>query len=75
MDKGNKPVNNNSMTKKIMKGYMSPTPKKWRKLGDALLGVSSTMTGYAITQEMQEVALISLAIGVIGKFLSNFFSE
>lgn len=55
--------------------YYSPTPKKWRKLGDALLGVSSTITGYSIYNDMKEVAIAALLLGVIGKFLSNFFTE
>lgn len=58
-----------------MTNYYKPTPAKWRKLGDALLGVSSTITGYSIYSDMPEVALISLITGVIGKFLTNFFSE
>lgn len=55
--------------------YYSPTPAKWRKLGDALLGVSTTITGFAIYEEVKWIALTALAIGVVGKFLSNFFSE
>lgn len=55
--------------------YYAPTPAKWRKLGDALLGVSTTITGFAIYEEVKWVAITALAIGVVGKFLSNFFSE
>lgn len=58
-----------------MSGYFKPTPKLYRKLGDALLSVSSMITGLAIYEEMKWVAITSLAIGVIGKFMSNFFSE
>lgn len=59
----------------MKKEYYSPTPAKWRKLGDALLGVSTTITGFAIYEDIKWVALTALAIGVVGKFLSNFFSE
>jgi len=59
----------------LKKKYYSPTPKKWRKLGDALLGVSSTITGFAIYEEVKWIAITALAIGVAGKFLSNFFTE
>jgi hypothetical protein len=60
---------------KIMKNYYKPTPKKWRKIGDALLAVAL----YAQTQEalsgyshmMQVISII----GLVGKFLTNFFSE
>lgn len=63
-------------TKSIKEMYSSPTPKKWRKLGDALLAVSTTITGYAIADDMSKwVSLSALALGVIGKFLTNFFTE
>lgn len=55
--------------------YYAPTPTKWRKLGDALLGVSTTITGFAIYEETKWIAITALVIGVAGKFLSNFFTE
>lgn len=57
-----------------LKGYYKPTPKKWRKIGDALLGVSLI----AIPAELSGYPWISISvffIGVIGKFLTNFFSD
>lgn len=60
--------------KKVSK-YYTPTPMKWRKLGDALLGASTTITGFSIYNDMKEVAIAALLLGVIGKFLSNFFTE
>ena len=59
----------------LKKKYYAPTPTKWRKLGDALLGVSTTITGFAIYEDVKWIAFTALAIGVVGKFLSNFFSE
>jgi len=67
-----------AMQKSLLKmktNYYSPTPKKWRKLGDAFLGVSTTITGFAIYNESKWVAIAALFTGVIGKFLTNFFSE
>jgi len=58
-----------------LKMYYAPTPKRWRKLGDALLAVSTTITTYAITEEMKGIAITALILGVAGKFLSNFFSD
>jgi hypothetical protein len=58
-----------------LKNYYNPTPQKWRKIGDALLGVSTTITGFAIYEELKWVAITALLAGVVGKFLSNFFSE
>ena len=63
------------MTKLKISGYYKPTPRNLRKLGDALLGVSSTITGYAVLEEYKAVALAALAVGVLGKFLTNFFSD
>ena len=60
---------------KMKDNYYSPTPQRWRKLGDALLGVSTTITGFAIFEEAKWVAIAALLAGVIGKFLTNFFSE
>ena len=60
---------------KMKKKYYTPTPKKWRKLGDTLLAVSTTITGYAVYEDIKWVALTALTTGVIGKFLTNFFTE
>ena len=63
------------MYNKMLKDYYKPTPIKWRKLGDALLAVSVTITGFAMHENIQWVALTALITGVIGKFLTNFFKE
>jgi hypothetical protein len=60
---------------KMKKDYYSPTPKKWRKLGDALLGVSTVITGFAMYENVKWVAILALITGVVGKFLTNFFTE
>ena len=62
--------------KHLKEMYLSPTPKKWRKIGDALLGVSTIVTTYAIAEEWSKyLQLSALILGVVGKFLTNFFSE
>jgi len=58
----------------LAKNYYAPTPKKWRQLGDALLAVSlmgipAELAGY------KWVGLTLFALGIIGKFLTNFFKE
>lgn len=63
------------MFKRLEKIYFSPTPKKWRKIGDALLAVSTLMTTYAIADDLKWIAISSLFLGSIGKFLTNFFTE
>lgn len=62
-------------TKLAFKGYYTPTPMLFRKLGDALLGVSAMVQTYAIVEEIKWLAITFLFIGVVGKFLSNFFTE
>jgi hypothetical protein len=64
-----------NMYNKMLKNYYKPTPTKWRKLGDTLLAVSVTITGFAMYNDVQWVALTALITGVIGKFLTNFFKE
>jgi hypothetical protein len=61
---------------KLKERYSLPTPKKMRKLGDSLLAVSTTIATYAIADDWSKWAQISaLLLGVLGKFLSNFFTE
>lgn len=55
--------------------YMKPTPKKWRKIGDSLLAVGTFISGYAALSGNVIIIWTALALGVGGKFLTNFFSE
>lgn len=62
--------------KKIGQLYASPTPSRWRKIGDALLAVSTMITTYAIAEEWSKYASLSaLILGVLGKFITNLASE
>lgn len=69
-----------------MKNYWKPTPKKWRKLGDALLAVATVIAIGGIwqydslkeiftTTELKIMIVSSIIFGVVGKFLTNFFKE
>lgn len=62
-------------TKFTLKSYWAPTPKKLRKLGDALLGVFTLTSMSSMITDHKALAITSLVIGVLGKVLSNFFSE
>jgi len=53
--------------------YYRPTPLKWRKIGDTLLAVSTTITIFAIAENVEWLAYVALFIGVVGKFLTNLF--
>lgn len=54
--------------------YWKPTPKRWRKLGDALLGVS-TMGVSAILMDYKWAGILLYIIGLVGKFLTNLFND
>ncbi len=54
--------------------YSKPTPKKLRRLGDGLLLVSTIVTEETMVDK-PALASVALICGVIGKFLTNFFSE
>lgn len=67
-------------------GYWAPTPKKWRKIGDALLATASISAIGGLWQfdslkEVLTVAQIralvmgSIVVGVVGKFITNLFKE
>lgn len=63
-------------TKKLKFGirqYSKPTPKKLRRIGDGLLLASTILTNEVMV-EKPAVASVALICGVIGKFLTNFFS-
>ena len=68
----------------LMCDYWKPTPKKWRKMGDALLAVASILSIGGLWQfdnlkdvftsnELKFMIVLSIVLGVIGKFLTNFF--
>lgn len=58
-----------------VKSYWAPTPKKMRKIGDALLGVFSITSVSSMIMDDKQLAVITLIIGVLGKILTNFFQE
>lgn len=57
------------------KSYYKPTPIKMRKLGDALLAVSTTLSTIGVLTNHPYVAVAVLVTGVVGKFLTNFYSD
>lgn len=68
-----------------MKHYWAPTPKKWRKIGDAILATGTFVTAGALleydkmkeiftAQEVKAVIAVAFVLGVVGKFLTNFFT-
>ena len=69
-----------------MNKYWAPTPKKWRKFGDALLAAATVIAVGGIWQfdtlkeiftsgQLRTMIIASISLGVIGKFLTNFFKD
>jgi len=72
--------------KKMTSRYWKPTPKKWRRIGDSLLAVASVLAIGGLWQfdnlkdiftstEIKVMIVMSIVLGVVGKFLTNFFKE
>jgi hypothetical protein len=72
--------------KKMSNRYWNPTPKKWRRIGDSFLAVASVLAIGGLwqfdnlkdiftTQEIKIMIVTSIVLGVVGKFLTNFFKE
>lgn len=70
----------------MLNHYYKPTPAKWRKIGDSILvtGVFITSGGLMAfdtlqkiftTTELKTVIAIALIMGVLGKFITNFFKD
>lgn len=55
--------------------YFSPTPKHFRVLGDSLAAAGTFGATIVILNGHPLAGTIIMIIGVIGKFLSNFFTE
>lgn len=59
----------------MKKRFYDSTPKHWKKIGDALLASSTTLTAYAVVEEIKWLALTALFVGVVGKFITNTFDK
>ncbi len=72
--------------KHLINNYWKPTPKKWRKMGDAILATGTFVTAGALVeydkmkeiftaQEVKIIIAAAFVLGVTGKFITNFFKE
>lgn len=70
----------------MISNYYKPTPKKWRKIGDAILAVGvfvtsggllafDTLSQIFTPKELKVIIGIALILGVLGKFITNLFKE
>lgn len=60
--------------------YYKPTPVKWRKIGDAILlgtaSLSAMMMGAPLSENAKTWTIFLLnVLGVAGKVMTNFFKE
>jgi hypothetical protein len=58
------------------KSYYRPTPPRWRKLGDSILIMGTTLTATFAGMEIDKGWIIAASITTaLGKVCTNFFSE
>lgn len=60
--------------KKATASYKAPTPNKWRKVGDAIMGLGTVATAVSAFTASPWVVLISAALTWAGKTITNFAS-
>ena len=57
------------------KYYFQPTPKRLRVFGDSLAAAGTLGASIAVLNGHPIVGTVVMIIAVIGKFISNFFTE
>jgi hypothetical protein len=57
------------------KSYFEPTPKRMRIFGDSLAAAGTFGAGIVVLNGHPVMGTIIMGIAVIGKFISNFFSD
>jgi hypothetical protein len=57
------------------KQYFKPTPKRIRIFGDSLAAASLFVSGLAISNGYEKIAIGIAISGWVGKFISNFFAD
>ena len=55
--------------------YYKPTPKKWRKIGDAIMGLGAALSIVGTVVNNPVIAIASAALGWLGKTITNFATE
>lgn len=55
--------------------YFKPTPKRLRVFGDSLAAAGTFGAGIVVLNGHPVMGTIIMGIAVIGKFISNFFSD
>jgi len=55
--------------------YFKPTPKNIRIIGDGLLAISTSVSTYSVLMENKYVSISMIILGLLGKFITNLFTE
>jgi hypothetical protein len=58
-----------------LKEYFAPTPKRLRVFGDSLAAAGTLGASIAVLNGHPIAGTIIMVVAVIGKFISNFFTE
>ena len=59
----------------LFKNLQAPTPRIWRQIGNALLTISTAVTGYTAFNDQHTVAIISMVCGLLGKLITSLAIE
>lgn len=63
-------------TNTVLKKYYLPTPKKWRKLGDSILWTTGSLSAALLPLNLPPWVYVAItSLGIIGKGITNFFTE
>lgn len=52
-----------------------PTPKKWKRFGNALIAVGGISTAGAFISDNPTIAYVLLVATAVGKFITALFTE
>lgn len=63
------------LIKRLIQRFKSPTPAKWRKIGNILLAITTSTTIPADLLFGKEIALGFFIVGVIGRCLVEFKTD
>lgn len=63
------------MAKINIKTYWHPTPKKWRQIGDAILGFGTVVTAVTALTTAPWVPVVAAGATWLGKTITNFASD
>jgi hypothetical protein len=59
----------------LLERFKSPTPKLWRRIGNILLIISTSVSGFTMYNDQNLIALISMITGILGKIITSLVVE